>query len=59
MIKPSDANMGSVVKIVESVLSWVHSFGIGGAFFVITLGTLAVCGLALWVVLAALKGDRP
>lgn len=47
------------VSSVDSVLLWAQTLGIGGAFFLITLGAFGVCGLALWVVLAALKRDRP
>ena len=44
---------------VESVLSWAQSFGIGGAFFIITLAAFGICGMALWVVMAALKRSKP
>ena len=43
------------MSTVESVLSWAQSIGIGGAFFIITLCAFGICGMALWVVLAALK----
>jgi hypothetical protein len=46
------------VNSVESVLSWAQSFGISGAFFIITLGAFGICGMAQWVVLAALKRGK-
>jgi hypothetical protein len=44
---------------VESFLAWVQSLGRSGAWLVVTLGVLAVCGLALWVVHTALTVGRP
>jgi hypothetical protein len=44
---------------VESVVSWAQSFGMGGAFFIIALCAFGLCGMALWVVLTALKRGKP
>jgi hypothetical protein len=46
------------VKSLQSIVSWAQSFGMGGAFFIITLCAFGLCGLALWVVLTALKGHK-
>jgi DMSO/TMAO reductase YedYZ heme-binding membrane subunit len=46
------------MNIAESVFSWAQSIGIGGAFFLIALCAFALSGLALWVVLIALRRDR-
>lgn len=46
----------TALATVRGSLRWVQSFGIGGAFFVLALAAFALCGLALAVVLTALKG---
>lgn len=46
------------MSIVEFVASWAQSFGTGGAFFFIALCAFGLCGLALWVVLVALKRGK-
>jgi hypothetical protein len=46
------------VNQIDSILSWAQSLGIGGAFFILTLGAFAICGMALWVVLIALKRGK-
>jgi hypothetical protein len=47
-----------MVNSIQSTISWAQSFGVGGAFFILTLAALGVCGLALWVVSIALKKGR-
>lgn len=44
--------------VISSILAWAQSFGVGGAFFVITLGAFGVCGMALWVVLVVLSREK-
>ena len=46
------------MKTVDAMIAWAHSFGIGGAFFVLALAGFGLCALALLVVLAAMKRDR-
>jgi len=46
------------VNVIEFVVSWAQSLGTGGAFFFITVCAFGLCGLALWVVLVALKRGR-
>jgi hypothetical protein len=46
------------MKTVEAIIAWAHSFGIGGAFFVLALAGFGLCALALLVALAALKRHR-
>lgn len=46
------------MKSLESIVSWAQSFGMGGAFFIVTLGAFGLCGMALWVVLTALKRHK-
>lgn len=43
---------------IDVILSWARSFGIGGAFFIVTVGAFIICGMALWVVLIALKRGK-
>jgi hypothetical protein len=46
------------VKVIEAIVSWAQPLGLGGAFFVISLCAFGVCGMALWVVLTALKRNK-
>ena len=46
------------MEIISAILAWARSLGVGGAFFVITLGAFGVCGMAMWVVLVALKREK-
>jgi hypothetical protein len=46
------------MDFISTILAWAQSFGVGGAFFIITLGAFGVCGMALWVVLVALNREK-
>jgi hypothetical protein len=46
------------MTLLETVMLWARSFGIGGAFFVLALAAFGLCALALVVVLTALKRGR-
>lgn len=48
------------MSLLESFTTWVQSFGVGGAFFIVTLCAFGICAMALWVVLIALRQrDKP
>ena len=46
------------MNVLEMVMMWARSFGIGGAFFVLALAGFGLCALALIVVLTALKRGK-
>ena len=37
---------------------WLTAFGTGGAFFVVSVGAIVVCGLALWLAILVVKHGK-